>query len=132
MSMIPSTCPQVLPLQHELHVQPAKPKKVASSVVTASQFDEERTLVGTPSWYVTHEERVSGTLGVLWSKEASKSAQIPVPATAAPSASSDEAETPSSTTGSLTGALTPLADQHNWGGGGVSMGNTKCIQNPSF
>ena len=34
----------------------ARPKKVASGVVTASQSDEERTLTGTPSGSATNEE----------------------------------------------------------------------------
>ena len=34
----------------------ATPKKVASSVVIASQSDEERTLTGTPSRSATNEE----------------------------------------------------------------------------
>ena len=44
---------------------------MASSVVTASQFDEERTLTGTPSGSATNEEGASGSLGVSWSEEAS-------------------------------------------------------------
>ena len=64
----------------------ATPKKVASGVVTASQFDEERTLTGTPSRSATNEERASGSLGVSWSEEASGSAEVPAPATAAASA----------------------------------------------
>ena len=83
-------------------------------MVTASQFDEERTLTGTPFGSATHEEGVSGSLGVSWSEEASGSAEIPVPATAALSASFDEANSPDSTPGSPTGALTPVADQPNW------------------
>ena len=42
----------------------ATPKKVASEVVTASQFDEELTLTGTPSGSATNEEGASGPLGV--------------------------------------------------------------------
>ena len=37
------------------------PKMVASSVVTASQSDEERTLTGTPSGSATNEEEASGS-----------------------------------------------------------------------
>ena len=40
------------------------PKKVASSVVTASHSDEERILTGTPSGSATNEEGASGSLGV--------------------------------------------------------------------
>ena len=78
----------------------ATPKKVASSVVTASQSDEERTLTGTPSGSATHEEEAFGSLGVSWSEEASRSAEVPAPATAAQSATSDEADSCDSTPGS--------------------------------
>ena len=61
----------------------AIPKKVASGVVTASQSDEERTLTGTPSGSATNEEGASGSLRVSWSEEASGSADVPAPATAA-------------------------------------------------
>ena len=86
------------------------PKKVASGVVTASQFDEERTLTGTPSWSATNEEGASVSLGVSWSEEASGSAEVPTPATAAQSASSDEADNFASTPSSLSCSLTPVAD----------------------
>ena len=75
----------------------ATPKKVASRVVIASQSDEERTLTGTPSRSATNEEAVSGSLGVSWSEEASGSAKVPAPATAAVSATSDEADSSEST-----------------------------------
>ena len=52
----------------------ATPKKVASGIVTAFKSNEERTLTGTPSGLATHEEGVSASLGVLWSKAASGSA----------------------------------------------------------
>ena len=68
------------------HAPRAVPKKVASGVVTASQTDEERTLTGTPSGSSTNEEGVSGSFGVSWSEEASGSAEVPAPATAAASA----------------------------------------------
>ena len=42
----------------------ATPKKVASSVVAASQFDEERTLTGTPFGSANNDEGESGSLGV--------------------------------------------------------------------
>lgn len=42
----------------------ATPKKVASGEVTASQYDEEHTLTGTPSGLASHEEGASGSLGV--------------------------------------------------------------------
>ena len=70
----------------------ATPKKVASGVVTTSQSDEERTLIGTPFGSATNEEGMSGSLGVSWSEEACGSAEVPPPATAAASASSDEAD----------------------------------------
>ena len=70
----------------------ATPKKVASGVVTASQSDEERTLTGTPSGSATNEEGASGSIGVSWSDEASGSTEVPAPATALMSASSDEAD----------------------------------------
>ena len=44
----------------------ARPRKVASGVVTTSEPDEERTLTGTPSGSATHEEGMSSSLGVLW------------------------------------------------------------------
>ena len=89
------------------------PKKVASGVVTASQFDEERTLTGTPSWSATNEEGASVSLGVSWLEEDFGSAKVPAPATAAHSASSDEADSSDSTLGSPTRALTSVADQPN-------------------
>ena len=67
----------------------ATPKKVASGVVTASQSDEERTLTGTPFGSATNEEGASGSLGGSWSEEASGSAEVPAPTTAALWASSD-------------------------------------------
>ena len=56
----------------------ATPKTVASGVVTASQSDEERTLTGAPN-----KEGAFGSLGVLWSKEASGSTEVSAPATVA-------------------------------------------------
>ena len=88
----------------------ATPKKVASGVVTASQSDEERTLIGTPSWSATYKEGVSCSLRVSWSKEAFGSAKIPAPATAAQSASSDKADSSESIPSSPTRALTTIAD----------------------
>ena len=69
----------------------AIPKKVASCVVTVSQSNEERTLIGTPSGSAIDEEGASWSLGVSLSEEASRSAEVPAPATAAQFASSDEA-----------------------------------------
>ena len=89
----------------------ATPKKVASSVVTASQSDEERTLTGTPSGSATNEEEVSGSLGVSWSEEASGSVEVHAPATAATLASSDEADSSESTSGSPAKVPTPATDQ---------------------
>ena len=91
----------------------ATPKKVASGVVTASQSDEELTLTGTPSGSATNEDGASGFLGVSWSEEASGSAEVPTPATAAASASSDEADSLESTSGSPAQAPTPATDQPN-------------------
>ena len=91
----------------------ATPKAVASGVVTASQSDEERTLIGTPSGSATNEEGPSGSLGVSWSEEASGSAEVPAPATATASASFDEADSLESTSGSPALALTPATDQPN-------------------
>ena len=68
------------------------PKKVPSGIVTVSHSDEESTLTVTPSRLATHEEGASGSLGVSWSKEASGYAEVSAPATAAASASSDEAD----------------------------------------
>ena len=61
------------------------------------QSDDERTLTGTPSGSATNEEGASGSLGVSWSEEASGSAEVPTPATAATSASFDEADSSEST-----------------------------------
>ena len=92
----------------------ATPKKVASGVVTASQSDEERTLTGTPFGSVTNEEGASGSLGISWLEEASGSAKVPAPTTAAASASSDEVDSLESTPESPAHALTPPTDQPNW------------------
>ena len=88
-------------------------KKVASGVVTASQFDEEHTLTGTPSGSSTHEEGAYGSLGVSWSEEAFGSIEVPTPAKDAQSASSNEDDSPDSTRGSPIGALTSIFDQPN-------------------
>ena len=94
----------------------ATPKKVESDGVTTSHSDEERTLTGTPSGSTTHEEETSGSLRVSWSEEASGSANVPAPSTAAQSTSSYEADSAESTPSSPTRALTPVADQPNqWG-----------------
>ncbi|TMW99987.1 hypothetical protein EJD97_001564 [Solanum chilense] len=92
----------------------ATPKMVAYGIVTASQFDEKRTLTGTPSGSATHEEGAFGSLGVSWSEEAFGSAKFPAPATAEQSSSSDEADSSESTPSSPTRALTLVADQPNW------------------
>ena len=91
----------------------ATPKKVASGIVTVSQSDEERTLTGTPYGSATNEEGASGSLGVLWSEEASGSAEVPAHATAAASTSSGEADSSDSTLGSPAQAPTPAIDQPN-------------------
>ena len=109
MSVTTSTCPQAPPPLPVLRVLP-KPHKVASGVVTASQFDEERTLTGSPSGSATNVEGVSGSLGVSWSEEAFGSTEVPAPATAAASASSDEADSLESTHGSPACALTSVTD----------------------
>ena len=57
----------------------ATPKKVASSVVTASQSDEERTLTGTPSGSATNEEGASGSLGVSWLRKSLALLRFPHP-----------------------------------------------------
>ena len=77
----------------------ATPKKVAYDIVTASQYDEERTLTATPSGSTTQEEGPSGSLGVSWLEEASGSAEVSAPATATQSTLSDEADNPDSTAG---------------------------------
>ena len=92
----------------------ATPKKVSSDVVTTSQSYVECTLTGTPSGSATHEEGASGCVGVSLSEEASGSAEVLAPATSTQYASSDEADSPDSTPGSPTGALTLVADQPNW------------------
>ena len=83
---------------------------MASDVVTSSQYDEESTLTGTPYGSATNEEGASGSLGVSWSEEAFGSAEVPAPATAAASASSDAADSLESTPGSPARALTPVTD----------------------
>ena len=83
---------------------------MASGVVTASQSDEERTLTDTPSGSATNEEGASGSLGVSWSEEASGSAEVPTPATAAQYASSNEADSLESTPDSPTRALTSVIE----------------------
>ena len=88
----------------------ATPKEVASGVITASQLDEERTLTGTPSWSATNEEGTSGSLRVSWSEEASDSSEVPAPATAVVSASSFEADSSYSTSGSKIQVPTPAID----------------------
>ena len=121
-------CPQALLHLPVLHVPPeATPKTVASGVVTASQFDEERTLTGTPSGLATNEEGASGSLGVLWSEEASGSAEVPAPTTAAASASSDEADNSQST---LVYQLRPPQHPLTSPTGGASMGNFKSTPTP--
>ena len=89
------------------------PKKVAFSVVTTSQSDEERTLTGTPSGSATHEEEASGSLGVSWLEEASGSAEIPASTASASSASYDDVDNYDFTPDFLTGALTPITDFPN-------------------
>ena len=113
MSVTPSTCPQALPPHPELHVLPEPHPKRWSGVVTTSQSDEERTLTDTPSGSATNEEGACSSLGVSWLEEASGSAEVPALATAAESASSDEATSSESTPGSPTRALTPVTDQPN-------------------
>ncbi|TMW83857.1 hypothetical protein EJD97_000592 [Solanum chilense] len=91
----------------------ATPKKVASGIVTASKFDEECKLTGTPSGSAIHEQRASGLLGVSWSEEASGSAKVPSPATATQSVLPDEADTSECALDSPTRSLTPVADHPN-------------------
>ena len=88
-------------------------KKVESSIVIASQFDEKHTLTGTPFGSATNEEGASGSLGILWSKEASGFVEVPAPTTAAVSASPDEADSLESTPGSPAQDLTPAPDHPN-------------------
>ena len=83
---------------------------MASDVVTASQSDEEHTLIGIPSGSATNEEGVSGSFRVLWLEEASGSTKVPAPATTAASASSDEADSSESTPFLPTRALTLIAN----------------------
>ena len=84
-----------------------------SSVVTASQCDEELTLTGRPSRSPTHEEGASGSLGVSWSEKAFGSAEVLALATDAQSSSYDEADSSDSTPDASTRALTTVADQPN-------------------
>ena len=107
----------------------ATPKKVASGVVTASQSDEERTLIGTPSRSATHEEGVSGSLGFSWSEEPSRSAEVPAPATTAQSASSNERTVLIQLQSHRKVISTRLSTSPT---SCVSTGNTKCIKMPCF
>ena len=92
------------------HATRATPTKVASGVVTSSQSDEERTLAGTPSGSATTKEGASVSLGVSWSEEASGSPKVPTIATPVASASSDEAKSSESTSGSPAQAPTPATE----------------------
>ena len=67
----------------------ATPKNVEFGVVTSSQSDEERTQTSTPSGLATHEEGVSGILGVLWSEASFASTEVAATATAEQYALSD-------------------------------------------
>ena len=116
-------CPQALPLLPVLHVLPEP-----SGVVATSQSDEERTLTGTPSGSATNEKGASGSLGVSWSEEASGSAEVRAPATAAASASSDEADSLDSTFGApARSPPQPLTSQT----GGVSKASLKFTPTPN-
>ncbi|XP_069155678.1 uncharacterized protein [Solanum lycopersicum] len=78
---------------------------------SANEVIEERTLTDTPSGSATQEEGASGSLGVSWSKEASKSVEVSAPATDALSTSSDEADNPDSTPGLPTRVPAPVSDK---------------------
>ena len=95
---------------HTAHIPRATSKKVASGVVTASQSDEERTMTGTPSGSATNEEGTSGSLGASWSEEASGSAEVSAPATAAASTSSYEVGSSESKPGLPARVLTAATD----------------------
>ena len=113
MSVTLSMCPQALPPLPVLQVLP-EPHPKRWRLVTASQSDEERTLTGTPSGSATIEEGVSGSTGVSWSEEAFGSTEVPALATAAASASSNEADSLESTSGSPAQVPTPATNQPNW------------------
>ena len=83
-----------------------KPTKVAPSGVTASQFEEERILTGTPSGSATHSKGASGSVEAsgFRSVEASGSEETSV------SASSDEADSDDSTPAPQTGVPAPDVD----------------------
>ena len=72
-----------------------------------------RTLTGTPSGLATNEEGAFGSLGVSWSEEASGSAEVPTPATAAAVASFDEADSSDYTSSAPVQVPTPASDQPN-------------------
>ena len=80
-------------LSRAARIARATPKKVASGVIIASQSNEEHTLTDTPSRSAYNEEGASSCLGVSWSEEASGSAEVLAPVTAAQSALPDEADT---------------------------------------
>jgi len=113
---------------HAARAPRATPKKVAFCIVTASESDEERTLIGTPSGSATNEEGASSSLGVSWSEEASDSAEFPALATAAASASSNEADSFDSTSGAPAQLpLQPVTSPTV----GVSTGSFKYTPTPS-
>ena len=88
----PENVPQGTSTSRAARAARATPKKVASGIFIVSQSDEKCTLTGTSFGSTTNEEGLSGSLRFFWSEEASDSAEVPTPATAAVSASSDEVE----------------------------------------
>lgn len=89
------------------------PMKVASYVVTTSQFDEKRTLIGKPFGFASGFEGASDCKEVFGSEEASSSHGPNVLAVPVHSVSSYDADSVDSTQASLTNVPTPVGDQPN-------------------
>ena len=86
---------------------------MAPGVVTASQFEEESILTGTPSRYATHSRDTSGSEEVSGSDDVSGSEEASAPATSSQSSSSDEADSVDSTPTPQIGVPALIADQPN-------------------
>ncbi|TMW90971.1 hypothetical protein EJD97_014980 [Solanum chilense] len=102
------------PKQNRVYARGRSMSIAPSSCLVSGSDDErdtrERTLTGTHSGSTTNEG-VSGSLGVSWLEEDFGSAEVL--ATAAESASFDEADSSESTPDSPTCAVTPVTDQSN-------------------
>ena len=92
---------------------------MAPNVVTASKSEEERILTDTPSGSAAKSEGASDSEDASGSEEVSDAKEISgyekasAPATATPSASSDEANSSYSTSPPQSGVPTPFAEHPN-------------------